>query len=187
MSAMTRPVSGQPNVLTLLMLALLAALPVGGAVAVLVGRNHNNHVATTPQAMLDVAVELTGAAESYAYLQSVLVEEGVAIPVEDRDHAVARHGADALSIREACNNGGFLRLYQSRSWKTPLKFYVLCMLPDGRVGLRILEIVGGTDAMRRVIERTSFFVKGGTFAEAIEYVTACAVEIFEPLSRFLAR
>lgn len=91
-----------------------------------------------------------------------------------RDHAVKKHGSDALAVRQSCDNGGRMHLFRSQSYRTPDKFFELCLLDDGRVGLRIRE---WSKRACDWFERTSFVPGDGSYRAAIEYVTARADEV----------
>ncbi|GAI18460.1 unnamed protein product, partial [marine sediment metagenome] len=68
-------------------------------------------------------------------------------------------------------------VYKWRSWRRPNTFIQTCRLDDGRWGLRIIEAVA-----RGWLEKTSFVVKGGSWPELIEYVSARAL----PYAGFLS-
>ena len=90
----------------------------------------------------------------------------LAIQVQTRRHAIAKHGLDAAMVRYGCDNFGPDEVLRSRSWREPNKFFQLCPLEDGRYGLRIIACRAG-----RWVEVTSFVVKSGTWGELWEYVS----------------
>jgi hypothetical protein len=178
MTAVTREMNrggGNPAAF-ILMAALLFAAALWTLLAVAENRQQQQSGAV---ATAVVVAEAPMADVSYDYLMSLLVQDGIPVPVEDRDHAILKHGKEAADIRRACEDNGVWRLYQFRH--NPFKYAAMCILPDGRIGVRILEIVGSNEA-RRLMERTSFVPGDGSLYRAVEYVSAKAVEVFEPLS-----
>lgn len=114
-----------------------------------------------------VIVEPATVIDSYLFA----LEVGGAVAVENRDHAVIKHGLDAQKIRSCLNKNGPDEVWAFTSWRRANHFIQTCKLDDGRWGLRIIQ---GTKA-GRWLERTSFIVKNGTKQELREYVTARAV------------
>lgn len=85
-------------------------------------------------------------------------------------HAVAKHGGDALAVRQACDNGGEVQRWQAA--ERPGKFYRVCQLSPTRFGLQVIECTA-----RGPRERTSFVpgasqLPAGSMARVIEYLTA---------------
>lgn len=91
-----------------------------------------------------------------------------------RDHAVKKHGNDARLIRRCLEDYGARQVWRSRSWRTPLKFFRTCLLPDGREGMQIVQWSWRLMAYR---ELTAFVIKDGRGHQIKEYLTAVAVQV----------
>ncbi len=88
-------------------------------------------------------------------------------------HAVAKHGTEAVAIRQACDEKGPHQIWQERSH--PNKFFRVCKLDDGRHGIQIVECTA-----RGARERTAFVPRAshhpaGSLLRIIEYLSARAV------------
>lgn len=104
-----------------------------------------------------------------------LVAAGVlTITVENGRHSVARHGAEAIQIQRILDDPcqGSHSQWQSRSWRTPNKFFQTCQLNDGRWGFRIIDKIRG-----KWNEKTSFVPGDGSKKHLLEYLTAIAKEV----------
>lgn len=105
-----------------------------------------------------------------AALLLVAVAVYAVIEVQSRAHAVARHGAEAVAIRQACEEYGPDYVFKSLSPKDN-KYFQVCALDDGRYGLRVIECTA-----RGWMERTAFVAKGalgdGTWERTWEYLSA---------------
>jgi hypothetical protein len=120
--------------------------------------------------------------------QSVSAEEswanfleltGNSVSVKDTQHAVQKHGTEAIQIRRCLNRpGGTIDVWKFDTWRRPNQFFQVCQLEDGRMGLRLIE------KLRNGIwkEKTSFVVKSGSPAEVLEYLTARATRWTDWLS-----
>lgn len=100
--------------------------------------------------------------------------------VGQADHAVIKHGADALAIRQCLDRYGPNEVWQMTSWRRPNHFIRTCQLDDGRWGLQIIQ----KTRLNGLIEKTSFVVKDGSLFELRQYVTARAVQFFDSLIVF---
>lgn len=109
-----------------------------------------------------------------------------------RDHAVERHAGDALAVRSACDEQGIYRRYRSRSPKDPNKFYEICRLPDGRLGLRIVRAACRVaETGQVVLEEVTSFIPGyegakGTWKFTKSYVHKRATLFRWPLNSRMA-
>ena len=106
----------------------------------------------------------------------------LAIQVRPRTHAVQKHGREALAIRDSCENKGPVEVWRSLSPSQPGKFFQVCELSDGRLGLRIIQCTA-----KGWLEKTAFVAKGalgnGTWERTIEYLSARAAPFEGKLSR----
>jgi hypothetical protein len=98
-------------------------------------------------------------------------------PVIVQQHAVDRHGADAVAIRDCLQQNG---AYQTWFDKQAGTFYFLCQLADGRWGFQaaVEDIVNGVKAL---VEKTAFVKGSGTWMELIEYLSKFATRYTGPL------
>ena len=90
-------------------------------------------------------------------------------------HAIRKHGQEARAIRQACDSGGQVQLWQAL--ERPNKFYRVCQIAPGVFGLQIIECT-----KRGIRERSAFVLKAtqhpaGSMARATEYLSAKAVQI----------
>lgn len=114
--------------------------------------------------------------DSFAY---VLTLEGVS--VTDTQHAVQKHGSDAIQIRRCLNRpGGTIDVWKLNTWRRPNQFFQVCQMDDGRMGLRLIDKLKNGSWR----EKTSFVVKSGTPAETLEYLTARAARWVGKLSEW---
>lgn len=97
----------------------------------------------------------------------------LAIAVQPRDHAVAKHGIEAELVREACEQFGPSQVWKDRSWRKSNQYYQVCDLDDGRMGIRIIRCIKGA-----WIEATAFVPSGalgnGTPERVLEYLSGKA-------------
>lgn len=114
-------------------------------------------------------------------LAALAVGTLLALQVRSRTHAVKKHGAEALAIRQSCEQKGPIDVWRSLS-PGDEKFFQLCELQDGRIGLRILKCTA-----KGWMELTAFVAKGrlgnGTWARTEEYLLAKAEPFRGKLSR----
>ena len=84
-------------------------------------------------------------------------------------HAVRRHGAEAVAVRQCMDNSGPALVFRDKHFAD--KLYLLCQLePDqDKWGLQIVRKAG-----RGWQEVTSFIPKNGTLARVVEYVSRSA-------------
>ena len=61
----------------------------------------------------------------------------LAINVQPSQHAVERHGTDALAIRNCLDSNGPTEVWRHKTEKD--KFIEICQLDDGRWGMRIIR------------------------------------------------
>jgi len=96
--------------------------------------------------------------------------------VIETDHATIAHGLEAIAIRACIAKSGVSQLWKTRSEKPGKanKFFRVCELPDGRMGMQIVQWSWRALAYREV---TSFVVKDGRPAQLLEYLTAIAVQV----------
>jgi hypothetical protein len=122
----------------------------------------------SPRYRIDLRILILG------ILAALIIWALLSIRVIPRDHAVLRHGEDALAIRQSCDENGPEQVWQSRSPNQQNKFFQVCLLPDGRRGIRIIECVRGVWQ-----EVTSFVPSGalgsGTPERVREYLSGQAV------------
>lgn len=94
------------------------------------------------------------------------------IAVMPRMHAVAKHGMEAVAIRQACEEHGADYVFKSLSPKDN-KYFQVCALDDGRYGIRVIQCTA-----KGWVERTAFVAKGalgdGTWERTWEYISARA-------------
>ena len=98
-------------------------------------------------------------------------------PIRETTHA--EYHAEAQQIRD-CLKSGVTQLWRSRSWRTPDKFFRVCLLPDGKWGMQIVRysVTSGT-----WYEVTAFIVKksqGGTYVQLREYLSGIARQVTIP-------
>ena len=91
--------------------------------------------------------------------------------VQNGKHSVIKHGADAIQIHEILDDlcRGSHNTYQSRSWRTPNKFFQTCQLDDGRWGFRVIDKIKGIWR-----EKTSFVPGDGSYTHLVEYLSGIA-------------
>jgi hypothetical protein len=130
------------------------------------GQDHDQQIGVKVLIFLFLtAVLLVGLALS-GNIRLPLVAKVKPIPkIQYQPHAVERHGADALAIRECLNNkGGADEIWRSFDRKT---FYLWCQLPNGKWGF--MAIV--QDAFDRLwYESTSFVKSDGTKGALLKYM-----------------
>lgn len=111
----------------------------------------------------------------------LLAAAGATVAVRTGGHAVARHGADAIAIREACDSGNIVQIWRSASWRQKDKFFRVCQLDDGRLGVQIIRCVRAA-----WVEITAFVPSGqlgdGTMARVLEYLSGQATPFRGKLS-----
>jgi len=92
----------------------------------------------------------------------VLLVVTAAVPaVALGEHAVARHGDDALAIRQCLDRQGPYQLYRDKTGT----YFQLCRLPDGRWGAQLIRKANG--AWREV----TAYVKGdGSFDTVLKWL-----------------
>lgn len=104
-----------------------------------------------------------------------------AVSVKNGRHAVQKHGWEATAIRQACDGDGPVQVWKSSSSRQKDKFFQVCRLPDGRLGIRIIRCASGVWH-----EITSFVPNGptgnGTMARIIEYLSPKATPYRQSLS-----
>jgi len=88
------------------------------------------------------------------------------------EHSVVKHTTDAQAIHDCLESNGPTQKWQSNSWRTPNKFFYVCQLDDGRMGMSIIMRTA-----QGLKEKTSFIVKNGKVSELFEYLTARATFI----------
>ena len=91
--------------------------------------------------------------------------------VQNGEHSVIKHGADAIQIHTILDDPcrGAHNTYQSRSWRTPNKFFQTCQLDDGRWGFRVVDKIKGIWH-----EKTSFVPGDGSYTHLVEYLSGIA-------------
>jgi hypothetical protein len=96
-----------------------------------------------------------------------------AVAVKSSQHAEQKHGTEALAIRQSCDNRGPEQVWRDRGDKN--KYFQVCRLPDGRLGVRIIKCSRGIWT-----EVTSFVPSGtlgdGTSARMHEYLQGKATK-----------
>jgi hypothetical protein len=118
-------------------------------------------IANVPVILFLVLVTLIGLAIS-VNTHPITVARVKQIPqIQYQPHAVDKHGADALAIRQCLNDkGGADEIWRSSDRKT---FYLWCHLPNGRWGfMAIIQ-----DAFDRLWYESTSFVKGDGTREAL--------------------
>jgi len=143
------------SLLGLLLLALLARFAI---------------FAPTQPAVASLEVLVAGLEDSFGYMLSET-------EVQDRSHALKKHGADASAIRKCLNLDGPDEVWKFMGWRKANYYIQTCQLGDDRWGLRIIQLT-----RNGWIEKTSFIVKDGTFTQLTEYITARAVEFLGDLT-----
>jgi hypothetical protein len=109
-------------------------------------------------------------------LALMLAVAGAVLPVYNR-HAVRRHGAEAVAVRECFERNGPFN--QFRSSADPNVVYQTCRLDDGRWGLQVIK----WDArLRAWIEKTSFIRKDGSWSELWRYLRRTVTHLRGPLA-----
>ena len=98
----------------------------------------------------------------------LVVVIGVAQVRENGAHTV-KHGPDVTSIHKCLEDSGPAQVWQSRSWRTPGKHFLLCEDQPGQWGFMIVEKV--RSGWREV---STFRVKGGSWSDTFEYLQAIA-------------
>lgn len=101
------------------------------------------------------------------------VDPPVSVDVVYTGHATAKHD-EASDIRKCLKDKGIYQMWRSRSWRTPFKFFRLCVLQDGRIGMQVVEWSWTSWAW---LEKTAFTPKNGTPFELREYLSAIAERI----------
>lgn len=84
-------------------------------------------------------------------------------------HALKKHGAIAQTIVDACKGNGPAQVWRSVSWRHPDKYYLGCELPDGQLGLWVVQCT-----KRGWMWVTSFLPGNGSEQAFVEYVAARA-------------
>lgn len=101
----------------------------------------------------------------------------LAVAVQAREHAVIKHGVDAISIRRCLDNNGPNETWKFTSWRRKNHMIQTCKLGDDKWGLRIIQ-----PTKNGWMEKTAFIVKDGTRQQLVAYVTARAVKFVGDLS-----
>lgn len=152
----------------IVLLAVVAGLVLAGATFSLLSPGSIDTNAPTAQSI--------PAEESWA---NFLELTGNSVSVKETEHAVQKHGTEAVQIRRCLDKpGGTIDVWKFSTWRRPNQFFQICQLEDGRMGLRLIE------KLRNGIwkEKTSFVVKSGSPAEVLEYLTARATRWTDWLS-----
>jgi hypothetical protein len=107
-------------------------------------------------------------------LPLLLLAAGIlTITVNSRSHAVIKHGEEAVAIRRACNEKGPEQIWRSQSPDQQNKFFQVCRLDDGRLGLRVIACTA-----KGWLELTAFVPNGslgnGTIERVREYLSGKA-------------
>ena len=86
--------------------------------------------------------------------------------------------ADAIQIHTILDDPcrGAHNTYQSRSWRTPNKFFQTCQLDDGRWGFRVIDKIKGIWH-----EKTSFVPGNGSYTHLVEPVNPVSYNMCIPL------
>ena len=107
------------------------------------------------------------------FLLIILVILGVlwVAGVQNGEHSVIKHGADAIQIHEILDDScrGSHNQWHSRSWRTPNKFFQTCQLDDGRWGFRVIDKIKGVWH-----EKTSFVPGDVSYTHLVEYLSGIA-------------
>lgn len=114
---------------------------------------------------------------AFAVLQVVAFARKSVDPPVNVDVVYTEHAdkhEEAESIRRCLQDKGIYQVWRSRSWRTPLKFFRLCVLNDGRIGMQVVEWSWTSWAW---LEKTAFSPKNGTSFELREYLSAIAERI----------
>lgn len=109
-------------------------------------------------------------------LLAAAARQAVPAPV-DVDVVYTSHAEkhpEAPRIRRCLENEGAHQVWRSRSWRDPFKFFRICRLDTGKIGLQIVKWSWRSLAWREV---TAFIIKDGRADQVFEYLTAIAKRI----------
>ena len=109
-----------------------------------------------------------------AGLTLAYVAPPIDVPVIESDHAVSKHGYEAIAIRACLAQMGATEVWQSRSWKDLFKFFRVCQLPTGEWGIQIVRFAPRILSWREV---TAYIVKDGRYHQIREYLSGIAIQV----------
>ena len=109
-------------------------------------------------------------------MQLAVPPDSAEAKVIETDHSTIAHGLEAVAIRACIAKSGVSQLWKTRSEKPGKsnKFFRVCELDDGRVGMQIVQWSWRAMAYREV---TAFVVKDGRPAQLREYLSGIAVMV----------
>ena len=104
------------------------------------------------------------------------------IAVAASAHALAKHALEAVAVTDGCNQHGPDMVIKTSGRKHPNSFWEVCETPDGDYGVRKIQCTAaGWKNITAFIPDPSQLARG-TFARAVEYVTAKGDPFTRPLS-----
>ena len=96
------------------------------------------------------------------------------------DPNTARHTqkhVEAEAIRSCLDQHGAAQVWRSRSWREPNKFFRVCQLDDGRLGVMVVKWSARAGVWREV---TSFVIKDGRASQTREYLSGISRLVYGP-------
>ena len=90
-------------------------------------------------------------------------------PIVLGEHAVERHGAEAVQIRTCLSKDGAYQVWQARDEKNV--FYLLCQMPSGNWGMQIVKRVENT-----LYELSSYIKGDGSWHTLTRYLGRVATK-----------
>lgn len=91
------------------------------------------------------------------------------VAVETCTHAVAKHGSEALSIRDCLDKNGAFQTWKSMQFDN--QFFRICELNNGKFGLQIVRVEDG------LVNEVTAFIKGdGSWGQLVKYLGRIATK-----------
>ena len=102
-------------------------------------------------------------------LIAILIAILAAVAVETCTHAVAKHGNEALNIRDCLGKNGEFQVWKSLQFDN--QFFRICDLGKGKFGLQIVRLENG------VWREVTAFIKGdGSWGQLVKYLGRIATK-----------
>jgi hypothetical protein len=94
----------------------------------------------------------------------------ISLAVVETEHAVIKHGTEAQRIRNCINKNGPYMTFRGTGQEKN-QWYIICQLNENTFGLQALVCEAG-----KLLEKTAFVPKDGTWANVLSYVTRFATK-----------